>query len=776
MGNTQVNGNYIFGGTETNTMPFVYDQSTEPNQVLYTSNSNPFEIRTDKNSQVQVGRDGQETFWGDEVEINSTNNTIVIKEDNGHGSASEKIMKAVIPDGLYSTQDLETAVRNALNQVSAKEGYNASYLVDYDDETQTYSIREDGSYDGYLRTEFKWESGGNAYINDIKTASSIDPDDVSITTNTDALTIGTPEPAGTKPFTLVWQGDDTSKIVNNPGYVITPEIISGTAESVDIDLDENGVPDISIRLDGPVDNQGDYISFEIIPPMGDHSAGHEIGFNGDNIIKAPPVSDTEAAYVTELVITDGTNDSIFFREVSSTGGITPLSIDLNTTGADVTYTDMDALAKDIENKLETPSAAGPNQIEYNVSYDASTSRFKIHELGADLDEFHLDWSASNAASTLGFYPVDDSTVYPSSDTPLDRTIILDASNNTFTFGETDIGATAGTTITATVALGTYRNATSFAAAVEAALDAASTNVPPADYSVTYNAGTNRFNVQDVSANISDFSLLWESGGPSSDTIAKSLGFSPDVDVEQKLSFDSNASPVVMTIDGDNKWVEFAETDADGNTVTASIAIPEEEYTDLNHLASLIQTGMKEASFNKVDYAVTYDGTEQEFIFKKSGNADISSFKMLWYSGGYKQSNAADQLGFSPASDDTTHFSISDKEIVNITIDGSNDKLDFLEITQEDVHLKTSRLTASIAQKTYTSHEQLAKEVEKAMEAESLKNGNRIDYTVAWDDVTQKFTIKENGHDLEEFSLQWQSGDNAPLSLGGTGQVIHYQRG
>ncbi|WP_022664684.1 flagellar hook-associated protein FlgL [Desulfospira joergensenii] len=771
LANTQVNGNYIFGGTETNTIPFEYDTASDPDRVIYLGNNTPFEIRTDKNSQVQVGRDGQETFWDDAVEINATNNTIVFTEDNGHGSASEKVLTAVIPDGLYTREALGIAVRNALNKASAEEGYGATYMVEYDMDTQRYSIREDGSYGSYLRTEFQWETGGEAYINYIQTSDTIDPDDVSISVDIDVLTIGTPEPAGTEPFTLVWQGDDTWKIVNNPGYTITPEIISGTADSIEIDLDESGFPDITIKLDAPVDNVGDYISFEIIPAQGDQSTGHEIGFNADNVIQAPAVSDNQAVYITDLVFVDGTNDQIFFTEVNSTGGTTPLAIDLNTTGADITYTDMDALAKAIENKMEAASTAGPNNVEYDVSYDPVTSRFMIQEQGGKLDEFHLQWSLSNAASTLGYNSVDDSTVYPSSDTALDRTIVLDTSNNTFSFEEFDLLATAGVAVTATIAPGTYRNATSFAAAVEAAMDAASTNAPPADYSVTYNAGTNRFNIQDVSGNISDLSLLWESGGNESDTIAKSLGFNPDADYTQNLSYDSSTNPVVMTIDVGNKWIEFAETDADGNTVTASIEIPEGDYTDLNHVALAIQTEMTEASFNNVDYVVEYDATEQEFVFKKGRSADISSFKMLWYSGGYTQSNAAEQLGFSKASDDTAKFSISDQEIVNITIDGTNDKIDFVEIANDDVYLTSSNLTASIAQKTYTSHEQLAKEIEKAMEAESLAKGNRIDYTVAWDDVTRKFTIKENGHELEEFRLQWHSGDNGPTSLGGTGQSI-----
>lgn len=771
LGNTQVNGSYIFGGTDTNVMPFEYDTSTDPNQVLYKGNSVPFAIRTDNNAEVQVGRDGNETFWDKEIEINSTNNKIILKEDNGHGSAWEKILTATIPDGLYSPEALETAVKNALNEVSKNEGYGATYIVEYNSDEKKYSIREDGSYNGYLKTEFMWETGGDAYINDVAASSTIDPDDIHISVNKEALTHGTPEPHGTEPFQLVWQGDDTWKVVNNPGYIIIPSTISGTADSINIDLNENGTADISIKLDAPVNNKGDYIEFEIIPAKEDDSTGHEIGFNADNQFQAPPVSDTQASYITELVIADGTNDQIVFQEVDSTGGASPFAIDLNTTGANITYTDMDSLAQSIETKMEAASAAGPNAIDYDVSYDPDTSRFKIREKGTSLDELHLQWSASNAASTLGFNSMDDSTIYPASDIALNRTIVLDSSNNSFSFREIDALGTAGTALTASVALGTYRDATSFAAAVEFALDSATTNVPPADYSVTYNGGTNKFTIQDISGNISQFEMLWNTGTASSETIANSLGFSPAADYTGSLSYDSGLDPVIMTFDSTNNWIDFSEIDEKGNKISASIQIPEGDYTNPDHLAALIQTEMRGASWNSVDYSVSFDAVEREFVFKEGGNGKISSFSMDWYSGEHPSTNAADTLGFAITNDKEVGFSISDKEIVNITIDGTNNKIDFTEITWDNQIEKSSHLTASVAQKTYTSHADLAQEVEKALEAESRTKGKSLDYTVAWDDHTQKFTIKENGTELDELQLQWKTGDNAPASLGGTGQSI-----
>ncbi|MDA8134456.1 MAG: flagellar hook-associated protein FlgL [Desulfobacteraceae bacterium] len=771
LGNTQVNGSYIFSGTDTNVIPFVYDKSGNPEKVVYQGNNTPFEIRTDQNSGVQVGRDGYETFWDQEIEINSTNNKIVFKEDNGHGSASEIVLTATVPDGLYTVETLETAVRNALNEASSRGGYGATYVVEYNSDEKTYAIREDGSFKGYLKTEFMWETGGEAYINNIAASPTIDPDDIHISVNEAILTIGTPEPWGTDPFKLVWQGNNTWTVLNNSGYVITPSTLTGTADSVEIDLDESGTPDITIKLDAPVNNVGDYIEFEIITAKGDLSVGNEIGFNGDNSISAPPVSDYQAQYITELVITDGVNDEIVFQEVNSTGGATTFAIDLNTTGADITHADMAGLAKTIETKMEAASAGGPNSIDYDVSYDLETSRFKIRENGTDLDELHLQWSLSNASSTLGFYPVDDKTIYPSSDIVLDRTIVLDNTNNTFSFQETDLLAVPSAVLTATVAAGTYRDATSFAAAIEASLDAATANVPPADYSVTYDAGTNRFTIADISGNLLELNLLWNSEGPSSDDLAKALGYSPEVDYTGSVSHTGSTDPVIMTFDKTNNWIDFSETDENGNTINASIQIPEGDYTNPDYLAALIQTKMRAASFNSVDYSVSYDAVEGEFIFKEGGHADIASFSLLWYTGDNPSTNAADMLGFAATNDDKVGFSISDESIVNITIDASNNKIDFQEVATVNSGKVSDKLMASIAQKTYTSHEELAREVEKAMEAESRKNGNAVDYTVAWDEVTQKFTIKENGTRLDEFHLQWKTGDNAPVSLGGSGESI-----
>lgn len=65
LANTQVNGRYIFSGTETDTAPFVYDETATPPNVAYQGNATAFSVKISKDINVEVGRDG-ETVFGDD--------------------------------------------------------------------------------------------------------------------------------------------------------------------------------------------------------------------------------------------------------------------------------------------------------------------------------------------------------------------------------------------------------------------------------------------------------------------------------------------------------------------------------------------------------------------------------------------------------------------------------------------------------------------------------------------------------------------------------------
>lgn len=771
LGNTQINGNYIFSGTKTDTLPFKYHAKDNPPWVSYTGNQIPFEIKTDEEAKVRVGGVGSEIFWDDDVEINFTNNTIIFQEDNGHGSASQRILKASIDDGKYTAGELETALRNALNASSAKDGYGVNYAVTYDGDKKSFSIQEDGSYKGFMRTEFMWETGAKAYLTNISAGSTMNPDDINVTVaNRDALTISTPEPKGSNPFRLTWQGDGTWAVNNNPGYVIIPSVISGTDDTIGIDLNESGSPDIFITLDTPATTRGQYIEFEIVSAKGDHSVGNEIGFNKANTIYAPPTSDKTAVFVTDLIIGAG-NDTIEFVEVNSAG---VASASLPVTIANATYKDMDALAAVIEAGME---AASVNGINYAVSYDVENSKFNIREDGSSLNELQLLWSSSAAtaatASTLGYYPLDDTISYPSSDDTAQLYITIDSTNSRLAFEETNGGGIPSGILWASVAQGTYKTAADLELAVETAMnDASAASGYSVTYDAAYNDATRKFSLQRLGGTVlTGLDLLWSTANSGGNSIGGTLGFDVSNDTGGGIgtAYTGDSDMVLMTFDGTNNVIDFEETAIDGTVSDpVSIVIPEGNYTDLDDVASAIQTALRKDSPNGVGYVVAYDYTAGEFTIKGS-DATIKGFSLLWQTGKNRDRSADKMLGFY--GDDKVIFSESDQAIVNITIDSTNNKIDFGEILKGKGGRKADALTASIEQKIYTSHSQLALEVEKALEEESYQNGNRIDYAVTWDDYTKKFTIKENGTALSGFNLQWQTGENAPLAAKGTGKSI-----
>lgn len=772
LGNTQVNGNYIFSGMETEIPPLEYHGDKDSPRVSYNGNNSAFAIKTDKQVTVPVGRDGQKTFWEDKVEINSTNNTLVFKEDNGHGSASQLILRAEIDYGTYTTGQIEIAVKNALNDASSRDGYGVTYEVEYDADGKTFSIREDGSYDGFIRTEFLWESGADGYVTRIAASPSIRSEDINLTVvNKDALTISTPEPHGTEPFRLTWQGDGQWAVDNNPGYIIIPSTISGSDDTIGIDLNESGTADITITLDTPVTTRGQFIEFEIVSAKGDHSIGHEIGFNADNSIYVPPTSDKNAVFVTDLPISLGVNDTIEFEEVDSAGVASGL---LTATIPSAPYTDMDSLAASIKAALEAESVTNGNSINYAVSYDVEESRFNIRQNGSSLNELRLFWSNSAAtsatAATLGYYPLDDTITYPSSDNTAQLYITIDATNNRLAFEETDGGTPSGT-LWATIAEGTYTTMADLESAVKTAMeDVSAASGYSTTYNVSYDDATHRFSIQD-GGTLTGLDLLWSTASSAGTSIGGILGFGPTNDTGGGLltAYSSDTDMVLMTFDNSNNVIDFEETAIDGTVSEAlSIMIPEGDYTDLDDVAAEIQSALRGSSVNNVKYSVAYDYSAGEFMIKGSDEG-IKGFSLLWQTGENREQSAADLLGFY--GDDRVSYSESDEAVVNITINPTNNKIDFREVLKGNEGNNVENLTALIEQKTYTSHSQLALEVEKAMEEASYQNGNRIDYSVTWDAYSKNFTIKERGSELAGFDLLWQTGENAPLSAGGTGESI-----
>jgi flagellar hook-associated protein 2 len=110
---------------------------------------------------------------------------------------------------------------------------------------------------------------------------------------------------------------------------------------------------------------------------------------------------------------------------------------------------------------------------------------------------------------------------------------------------------------------------------------------------------------------------------------------------------------------------------------------------------------------------------------------------------------------------SANFATDTEEVVKFTIDNSNNKIDFFEDGTND-----NTLVATLTNGDYTVSE-LEAEIETQLEAASAGAGspNSIDYTVSYDSATKKFTIEEDGSELTELKLLWNSGANKTNSAG-----------
>ena len=148
LANTEVNGQYIFAGTKTDTRPFVFDDEVNPRKVTYSGNDSPFTIKIGKNETLAVGRDGEDVFWDTYITIDETNNKIDFREDAGLETT------ATIPSGEYTAVQLATAIENAMEAVSS-----VDYTVSYDANTGEFSIQDDGTL---TDLQLLWQTGANA--------------------------------------------------------------------------------------------------------------------------------------------------------------------------------------------------------------------------------------------------------------------------------------------------------------------------------------------------------------------------------------------------------------------------------------------------------------------------------------------------------------------------------------------------------------------------------------------------------------------------------------
>ncbi len=524
LGNTQVNGNYIFSGIKTDTRAFTFDDDVNPTTVEYQGNAKAFAIKTTETTTLEVGRDGGALFAEKTIVVNGTNNKIIFEEDPGLGENSKRVLEGVVPDGEYTREQLSVVVRNAMNQASKDFGYGVTYQVEYDSTAKKYTIVDDGKYNGYMGIDLLWESGETPRVGGINTNGVLlEGVDINLV-NENALIHNTPQPDGTAPLRLTWDGTSKWSILNDPGYGL-PLSVSGTDAKVELDLTGDGLADIVVTMDSPAENGG-YIEFDITSASNERSIGADMGFvSGDSSVK--PASSTNTVTLKTF---DNTNNVIDFQEIMA-GPVA--SGQLTAAIPEGDYDDMDTLASAIEQAMEDASL---NNVDYDVTYNDVTYKFTITDTNSALSELQLLWNsgtntALTAASELGHAVADDTgtTTYTSDGTVSLFTITL-GSNDTINFKELLKGQDAEDTseLTATIPAGSYLSPEALARAIEDALEDASEQYGNrVNYQVTYNSGSRKFTIKEdgvAGKKLESVELLFGTGTDVDQSAAGTLGF------------------------------------------------------------------------------------------------------------------------------------------------------------------------------------------------------------------------------------------------------------
>ncbi|MGD9825473.1 flagellar hook-associated protein 3 [Desulfobacter sp.] len=408
LANTEAYGGYVFGGDDNRTTPFTYNDDDNPTSVNYNGSSDAVNISISENTTISLDCCGSDLFYEDEIIVDTTNNQIIFTEDSGAGKDNILTIEATITSGTYNKEELAAVVEDTLNEASEEYGYGVVYKVEYDDDTNTFSIGTNG---GDTTTTVTFE---NIDTETVRVANfdstSQDFDDVEIKIiNDSALTKYTPED-GSEPLTLTYTEDGTWEVTNDPGYGLAAKI-EASGDTIEIDVDDDGESDIVIDLNEPPE-QGTTISFDIVEGYENASILTDLGFDSETVTLSPVSSDTPVAGAVTVVA--GKNDTIDFIETTEDKDT---SVQLTATIKAGSYANSESYAKAVEEALETASAKNGNRVNYSVEYDKDRKTFTISEdvdTGRQLESFELLFSSgthtdSSAASDLGFSDKDVSS-------------------------------------------------------------------------------------------------------------------------------------------------------------------------------------------------------------------------------------------------------------------------------------------------------------------------------------------------------------------------------
>ncbi|MFH2065769.1 MAG: flagellar hook-associated protein FlgL [Pseudomonadota bacterium] len=733
------------------------------------------------------------------ITIDHTNNRINFQEvDIYLGAGSE--LRATIPSGDYSDPDtLAAAMETAMETESLQYGLNVDYAVSYDAENSRFVFKADNTRLEELR--LLWNSGINSGISAASILGFDHTDDISgsmggdLTANGwdagDTITITFAGGENTSTFThTILGGDTTADLLNLMEAQLTADLgtnggFAVNGNNIDFTMNNSGLS-ITAITDDNGSGSGNSATINVsgntgtvVRPDGATSltVGDTVRFFAphDDIITFP----SSDSYLRPIAI-DSTNNTIDFLEDSGGGLTGPLQAVIPSGN----YTEQE-LAAAVETAMETVSAGSGNAVNYAVSYNGS--RYTIQEdAGAPvLNELYLLWNSGpnaskSAANTLGFDSSGNTTGSIGGDlTALDWDtgdtigITFSTAGHSLNYSHTVAAGDTSDSI-----LSDLRDQLSHAFAQEGTftlngsrIEFTIQNTALQVNGITDDNGSGTGNNVRIEVSGIGGSTLMPAPGPTI-TIGDTVTFyAQDDDVAPvTTSFSSDNDVVLVSIDDTNNAIDFEEFNSSGiSRGRLHAAIPNGNYTDLSTLAAAVETALEtesEASGHGIDYRVIYDAGNRRFRIQENGT-ELNQLSLLWNTGDNAQTSAAEVLGFSPLADGGMIFPGSDSEVIRITIDETNNRIDFKELINGVSAEDADELTAIIPSGDYTDTTALASAIETAMESESTVSGHGIDYDVSYDPAAGRFTIKESGVILDELQVLWNSGTHASINAADT---------
>ena len=408
---------------------------------------------------------------------------------------------------------------------------------------------------------------------------------------------------------------------------------------------------------------------------------------------------------------------------------------------------------DIVIELANPAPEEGAYVEFDIIADIGKN-----SIGPDMG-FASIQSYSPITSDLEFAPINN--------------ITIDHTNNRINFQEVDIYLGEGIELRATIPDGDYSDPDTLAAAIETAMDTESQNYGyHFDYDVSYDSENSRFVFKSGDNRLEELRILWNSGINSDASAAPILGFDNTDNISGSIGGDlpANGWDVGDTIDitfaSGEDTLAYSRVIGAGDTNAVILADIQGQLT-----AAFGANGTFTVNGNTIDFTMDNAGLGITAIADDNGSGagNSATVSVSANSGttvrpsGTTSATVGDTVRFFAPDDDIFTFPASDVYLRPITIDTTNNAIDFMEDTGGGL---TGPLQAVIPSGSYTEVE-LAAAMETVMESASLASGNGINYTVSYNG--SRYTIAEDtsAPALSELYLLWNTGPNSSNSAADT---------